>query len=42
MDSQDAGKNVTPAERRDTKGLIELAEFLSLRQLRSQCVIKHE
>lgn len=34
LDRQDAGDPLTPAERREAEGLVELAEFLSLLHLR--------
>ena len=36
LDRQDAGEELTLAERNETEGLIDLAEFLSLLSLRSQ------
>ncbi len=38
LDRQDTGAALTPAERREAEGLVELAEFLSLIRLRSQRV----
>lgn len=35
LDKQDAGQSLTAAERREAEGLVELAETLSLLQLRS-------
>jgi hypothetical protein len=35
LDQQDAGEGLTPDERREAEGLVELAEFLSLLRLRS-------
>jgi hypothetical protein len=35
LDRQDAGQTLTPPERTEAKGLVELAEFLSLLHLRS-------
>ena len=40
LDCQDAGNELTPAERREAEGLVELAEFLSLLRLRSRRVTK--
>ena len=36
LDRQDAGEELTLAERNEAEGLIDLAEFLSLLSLRSQ------
>jgi hypothetical protein len=38
LDRQDAGEELTQAERQEAEGLVELAEFLSLLRLRSQRV----
>jgi hypothetical protein len=38
LDQQDAGEQLTPEERREAEGLVELAEFLSLLQLRAKRV----
>jgi hypothetical protein len=35
LDRQDAGDVLTPAERQEAEGLVELAEFLSLLALRA-------
>lgn len=35
LDRQDLGEGMTPAERREAEGLVELSEFLSLLHLRS-------
>ncbi len=35
LDRQDAGHPLSPSERQEAEGLVELAEFLSLLQLRS-------
>jgi hypothetical protein len=35
LDRQDAGQALTPAERQEAEGLVELAEFLSLLHLRA-------
>ncbi|MGG6268715.1 hypothetical protein ACQ4M3_20970 [Leptolyngbya sp. AN03gr2] len=40
LDRQDAGQELTQAERQEAEGLVELAEFLSLVRLRSQRVTK--
>lgn len=40
LDCQDAGKELTQAEQLEAEGLVELAEFLTLLQLRSQRIIK--
>lgn len=36
LDQQDQGNVLTPEERKEAEGLVELAEFLSLLKLRSQ------
>ena len=36
LDRQDAGEELTQAERQEAEGLVELVEFLSLLRLRSQ------
>lgn len=36
LDRQDAGETLSPSEREEAKGLVELADFLSLLHLRSQ------
>ena len=36
LDRQDRGEELTPAERREAEGLVNLAELLSLLQLRAQ------
>jgi hypothetical protein len=38
LDKQDQGKDLTPAERMEAEGLVNLAELLSLLQLRAQRV----
>ncbi|CAN1209168.1 hypothetical protein TUMEXPCC7403_03030 [Tumidithrix helvetica PCC 7403] len=38
LDRQDAGERLSLLERQEAEGLVELAEFLSLLQLRSQTV----
>jgi hypothetical protein len=40
LDNQDEGKTLNEAERQEAESLVELAEFLSLLQLRSQRVEK--
>ncbi len=40
LDRQDVGEELTPAERLEAEGLVDLAEFLSLLRLRSQRVIQ--
>lgn len=40
LDRQDAGEQLTQAERKEAEGLVELTEFLSLLRLRSQRVVK--
>ncbi len=35
LDRQDAGQTLTPEERREAAGLVELAEFFSLLHLRA-------
>lgn len=36
LDRQDAGEELSPEERREAEGLVELAEFLSLLNLRAK------
>lgn len=36
LDRQDAGESLTPAERDEARGLVDLAELLTLLKLRSQ------
>ena len=36
LDQQDQGNDLSPDERKEAEGLVELAEFLSLLKLRSQ------
>lgn len=36
LDRQDAGEALTPAERDEAQGLVDLAEFLTLLRLRRQ------
>jgi hypothetical protein len=40
LDKQDAGTTLSDAERREAEGLVDVAEFLSLLQLRSLQVTK--
>ena len=35
LDQQDSGQKLTPAERREAEGLVEMAEWLSLLQMRA-------
>ena len=37
-DKQDAGQQLTPAERDEAQGLVDLAEFMSLLKLRAKRV----
>lgn len=36
LDKQDSGEGLSPAEKREADGLVELAEMLSLMRLRTQ------
>ena len=36
LDRQDAGEALTPSERQEAEGLVDLADFLALLHLRSQ------
>ena len=36
LDKQDQGRRLTPAEKREAEGLVDLAELLSLLRLRSR------
>ena len=38
LDRQDAGEILTPAERQEAEGLVEIVDFLSLLRLRSRRV----
>jgi ribosome assembly protein YihI (activator of Der GTPase) len=38
LDRQDAGESLTPSERQEAAGLVEVSEFLSLLHLRAQRV----
>ncbi|PPJ65030.1 hypothetical protein [Cuspidothrix issatschenkoi] len=40
LDRQDAGEELTLAERNEAEGLVDLAEFLSLLSLRSQRIMR--
>jgi hypothetical protein len=40
LDRQDAGELLTTPERQEAEGLVEMAEFFSLLQLRSQRIAK--
>ncbi|MFM5945750.1 MAG: hypothetical protein ACKO87_21545 [Dolichospermum sp.] len=40
LDRQDAGEELTLAERNEAEGLVDLAEFLSLLSLRSQRILR--
>jgi len=40
LDRQDEGQELSPSERQEAEGLVELAEFLSLLRLRSNRVNK--
>jgi hypothetical protein len=40
LDRQDAGEVLIPSEKNEAKGLVELAEFLSLLHLRSEKITK--
>jgi hypothetical protein len=42
LDRQDRGENLTPAERMEAEGLVNLAELLSLLRLRAQRVSREE
>ena len=42
LDRQDQGKDFTPAERKEAEGLVNLAELLSLLQLRTRRVIQEK
>jgi hypothetical protein len=41
LDKQEAGAPLSPQERQEAEGLVEVAEFLSLLQLRSRRVARH-
>lgn len=40
LDRQDAGEELSLAEREEAEGLVDLAEFLSLLSLRSQRILR--
>jgi hypothetical protein len=40
LDRQDRGTPLTPAERREAEGLVNLSELLSLLRLRAECAVK--
>lgn len=40
LNRQDSGEALTPTERQEAEGLVELAEFLSLLRLQSQRVMQ--
>lgn len=40
LDRQDQGQNLTPNERKEAEGLVNLAELLSLIQLRAQRLVQ--
>lgn len=42
LDRQDQGEDLTPAERMEAEGLVDLAEFLSLLRLRAQRVSQEQ
>jgi hypothetical protein len=42
LDRQDRGEELTPAERMEAEGLVNLAELLSLLRLRAQRVWREE
>lgn len=39
LDKQESGKTLTPAEREEATGLVDMAEWLSLLRLRSQRLV---
>ena len=39
LDRQDHGRELTPAERREAEGLVDLAELLSLLRMRSERLV---
>ena len=41
LDRQDHGMDLTPAERQEAEGLVNLAELLSLLRLRAQRALQH-
>jgi hypothetical protein len=42
LDHQDQGEQLTPAERQEAEGLVDLAELLSLLQLRARRIAQAE
>lgn len=42
LDRQDQGEQLTPAERQEAEGLVDLAEMLSLFQLRARRIAQAE
>ena len=42
LDRQDQGEQLTPTERQEAEGLVDLAELLSLLQLRAQRITQPE
>lgn len=42
LDKQDRGEELTPAEREETEGLVDLAELLSLLKLRARRVARDD
>jgi len=42
LDRQDQGKDLTPAERKEAEGLVNLAELLSLLRLRARRVAQEK
>jgi hypothetical protein len=42
LDRQDQGEQLTPAERQEAEGLVDLAELLSLLQLRARRIAQAE
>jgi hypothetical protein len=41
LDRQDSGEELSPAERMEAEGLVNLAEFLSLLRMRTQRISHH-
>jgi hypothetical protein len=42
LDRQDRGEELSPAERKEAEGLVDLAEFLSLLRLRARRISREE
>ena len=42
LDRQDQGTDLSPAERQEAEGLVDLAELLSLLRLRGQRAAQHQ